>query len=90
LHPPAVTIFREATKDDVLPLSKPLVTMSGESLAALPIPKGLRIMASVSAYNRYCPLWCVGLLKKNLLMAVCKETKTYSGRILMSLTLSVG
>ena len=39
-------------KDDILPLSKPVITMSGESLAALPIPKGLRILASVSAYHR--------------------------------------
>ena len=32
--------------------------MSGESLPALPIPKGLRIVASVNAYNGYCSLRC--------------------------------
>jgi len=53
-HPVAVTLFRQAMKDDILPLSKPVVTTSanGESLTALPIPKGLRIAASVSAYHR--------------------------------------
>ena len=44
--------------DDVLPLSKPLVTTSGESLAELLIPKGLRIISSLTAYNRYYPLRC--------------------------------
>jgi len=52
LHPAAVTLFRQATKDDVLPLSKPVVTMRGETLTALPIPEGLRIVVSISAYHR--------------------------------------
>jgi len=39
--------------------------MNGESLTALPIPEGLRIVASISAYNRYFPFWC-GVAGKKL------------------------
>ena len=71
-YPSAATLFRQATKDDILPLSKPLVTMSGEALTALPIPKGLRIITSITVYNRYCSLRR-GLLNKNLLVKRNKD-----------------
>ena len=52
-HPVGASAYRQAAKNDVLPLSTPIVTTSGEKLTALPIPKGVRIMTSIAAYNRY-------------------------------------
>jgi len=79
LYPAAVTLFRQPTKDDVLPLSKPIVTTSGETLTALPIPKGLRILTSVSAYNRYFPLWCGVAEKKTYLWPFAKKPRRIWG-----------
>ncbi|KAK0231588.1 cytochrome P450 [Armillaria fumosa] len=43
---------RIASRDDVLPLSKPIVTRSGKVLHELPIPKGTCIITSIASYNR--------------------------------------
>ncbi|KAJ3995670.1 cytochrome P450 [Lentinula boryana] len=51
-HPVAVHLFRVAVDDDVLPLSKPIVTTTGELLRELIVPKGTRIVGSIPAYNR--------------------------------------
>lgn len=45
--------FRQAGGDDVLPLSKPIMTSSGEVIHELPIPKGIKIVTSIAGYNRY-------------------------------------
>ncbi|KAF5375503.1 hypothetical protein D9615_009187 [Tricholomella constricta] len=51
-HPVAINAFRQAAKDDVLPLSNPITTASGEVIHELPIPKGVRIISSIHGYNR--------------------------------------
>ncbi|KAJ4471511.1 cytochrome P450 [Lentinula aciculospora] len=51
-HPVAVHLFRVAVEDDVLPLSKPIVTTTGKMLHELVVPKGTRIVGSIAAYNR--------------------------------------
>lgn len=51
-HSVAVNLVRQAGQDDVLPLSKPIITTSGEVIHELEIPKGIKIMTSVGAYNR--------------------------------------
>nr|GAT46850.1 cytochrome P450 [Mycena chlorophos] len=51
-HPVAFNNVREAVCDQVLPLSKPIVTKSGETLTELPIAKDQIIVVSVAAYNR--------------------------------------
>ncbi|KAG2037512.1 cytochrome P450 [Suillus americanus] len=48
---------RCASQDDVLPLSKPITTRSGDVIRELPVPKGIRIIASIAAYNRNKELW---------------------------------
>ena len=45
-------IHREAGKDDVLPLSKPVVAKTGEVLSELPVPKGTTVTVSIAVYNR--------------------------------------
>lgn len=54
-------VRREAVKDDVLPLSDPIVTTSGEVINELPIAKGTRVWLSVPGYHM-----CVLLLYKSL------------------------
>ena len=41
-----------AGKDDILPLSEPITTESGEVVNEIIVPKGTRIVASIAAYNR--------------------------------------
>ncbi|KAE9402806.1 cytochrome P450 [Gymnopus androsaceus JB14] len=51
-HPVALHLFRTAKEDDVLPLSTPITTTHGEVLTEIPMPKGSRVVLSISAYNR--------------------------------------
>ncbi|KAI3614092.1 cytochrome p450 [Moniliophthora roreri] len=52
LHPVAMHILRQSAREDVLPLSGPIELTTGEKVTQLSVPKGLRIVASVAAYNR--------------------------------------
>ncbi|KNZ72214.1 Leukotriene-B4 omega-hydroxylase 3 [Termitomyces sp. J132] len=51
-HPALYQNYRQAAKDDVLPLSTPTRTTSGEYLNNLPIPKGMKVILSIAAYHR--------------------------------------
>ncbi|KAJ7340782.1 cytochrome P450 [Mycena albidolilacea] len=51
-HPVSYNTMREAARDEVLPLSKPLVTKSGKTITELPIRKNTIIVVSISGYNR--------------------------------------
>jgi hypothetical protein len=51
-HPAVYQNFRQAAQDDVLPLSQPIKTSSGELITKLPIPKGMKVIASIAGYNR--------------------------------------
>jgi len=51
-HPVVYNMLRYSGQDDVLPLSKPITLTSGEVVTELPIPKGLKIISSIAAYNR--------------------------------------
>ncbi|OJA08374.1 hypothetical protein AZE42_00989 [Rhizopogon vesiculosus] len=48
---------RYATEDDVLPLSEPVTTRSGEVIHELPVSKGTWIVVSLAGYNRNKDLW---------------------------------
>jgi hypothetical protein len=52
LHPPAFQYAREAGKDDVIPLSKFIVSNTGKIVNEIPIPKGMHIIVSAQSYNR--------------------------------------
>jgi len=56
-HPVVPHNFRQAGKDDVLPLSKPITLRSGKIVGEVPIPKGMRIVMSIAAYNRDKDIW---------------------------------
>ncbi|KAG6857779.1 hypothetical protein H0H87_004195 [Tephrocybe sp. NHM501043] len=51
-HPALYQNYRQAAKDDVLPLSTPIQTTSGEHIDELPIPKGMKVILSIAAYQR--------------------------------------
>jgi len=56
-HPAAIEVEREATKDDVLPLAKPVVGVSGKVHKELPIPAGTLVFMSLLGYNMNKDLW---------------------------------
>ncbi|KAF9467351.1 cytochrome P450 [Collybia nuda] len=51
-HPALYHNFRLAAQDDVLPLSQPIKTTTGELINKLPIPKGMKVIASIAGYHR--------------------------------------
>ncbi|KAH9922548.1 cytochrome P450 [Amylocystis lapponica] len=57
LYPAIYHNFRQSIRADVLPLSKPITTLSGKVITEVPIREGLRLVLSVSAYNRNKDLW---------------------------------
>jgi alkylphenol/PAH-inducible cytochrome P450 monooxygenase len=52
-HPIVYHIFRCAGKDDILPLSEPITTTTGEVIDEIPIAEGQAVLVSICAYNRY-------------------------------------
>jgi len=56
-YPIVAHIAREAGRDELIPLSKPVKTASGEEITAIPIKKGQRVLSSIWGYNRIKELW---------------------------------
>ncbi|KAF8507763.1 cytochrome P450 [Hysterangium stoloniferum] len=56
-YPIAAHNAREAGRDELIPLSRPVKTAAGEEIAAIPIKKGQRVFASIWGYNRIKELW---------------------------------
>ncbi|KAJ7286895.1 cytochrome P450 [Mycena rebaudengoi] len=51
-HPVSFNNFRQSAADDVLPLSRPFTLRSGEVVTELPVPRGMKVIISIAAYNR--------------------------------------
>ncbi|KAJ7099339.1 cytochrome P450 [Mycena belliarum] len=51
-HPVSFNNFRQSATDDVLPLLRPITLRSGEVITELPVPKGMKVIISIAAYNR--------------------------------------
>ena len=63
LHPPPCYAERTAIRDDVIPLSKPLLTRTGEEIRELRVPAGqvslsLYLSSSFSLTERHVSLHC--------------------------------
>ena len=54
VYPTATELVRVASKDDVLPLSQPIIGVSGKVYKELPITAGTGVSIAVLGYN-----WCV-------------------------------
>lgn len=50
-------IYRVPVKEDLIPLSRPITSVSGEQINQVRVPKGTRIVVSIAAYNRNPELW---------------------------------
>ncbi|KIJ49094.1 hypothetical protein M422DRAFT_28101 [Sphaerobolus stellatus SS14] len=57
LYPIAPGALREATRDDVIPLSIPQKTKTGEFITSVSISKGQQVGISFMAYNRLPEVW---------------------------------
>ncbi|KAG1901360.1 cytochrome P450 [Suillus fuscotomentosus] len=57
LHPPVPEITRIAAADDVIPLSEPVRTASGNMTDSISIAKGTLITVSIAAINRSSTIW---------------------------------
>jgi len=53
INPIAVEVVRAPIEDDVLPLTKPIVGVSGRVYTELPIPKGTTVTISTIGYSQY-------------------------------------
>ncbi|CCM03242.1 uncharacterized protein FIBRA_05367 [Fibroporia radiculosa] len=52
LHPLVYMLVRVANQDDVIPLSKPILTEDGNLISEIPVSKGQNVSVSVWGYNR--------------------------------------
>lgn len=78
-HPALYQNYRQAANDDILPLSKPIKTTDGKMISELPIPKGMKIILSIAAYNRYSsmiPVVFVGGLTRSYFL---RNTEIFGG-----------
>ncbi|KAI0644553.1 PAH-inducible cytochrome P450 monooxygenase PC-PAH 4 [Trametes meyenii] len=57
MHPSAALLPRVATKDDVIPLTYPIVAATGEIISEILVSKGHVIIASFAAYQRLPEVW---------------------------------
>ncbi|EMD32079.1 hypothetical protein CERSUDRAFT_126990 [Gelatoporia subvermispora B] len=57
LHPIVFHHSREAAQDDVIPLSEPIRSTSGEIIKSIPVRKGQIILISFWGYNRLPDVW---------------------------------
>jgi cytochrome P450 len=57
MHPIVPNLVREAGKDDVIPLSFPVQTISGKMVDSINVRKGQSIGISICAYNRVPGVW---------------------------------
>ncbi|KAI0746721.1 cytochrome P450 [Daedaleopsis nitida] len=55
--PGVTSLFRDTTRDTILPLSEPIRLRDGSMTDALPLPKGTRVIANITAINRDPALW---------------------------------
>ncbi|KAI0706655.1 PAH-inducible cytochrome P450 monooxygenase PC-PAH 4 [Earliella scabrosa] len=56
-HPIAYHMWRVAAKDDVIPLSEPVIGVDGTAIHEIPIQAGQAIIVSVCGYNRLPSVW---------------------------------
>ncbi|KAK7439308.1 hypothetical protein VKT23_017532 [Stygiomarasmius scandens] len=57
LYPIAIDLFRSPDRDDVIPLSEPIISTSGHRLTEVPIQKGQRLHIDIYTYNRLKSVW---------------------------------
>ncbi|KAI0794671.1 cytochrome P450 [Fomes fomentarius] len=56
-HPIAYHLWRVAAKDDIIPLSEPVIGKEGNVLNEIPIAAGQAVTISIAGYNRLQSVW---------------------------------
>ncbi|KAH9935136.1 PAH-inducible cytochrome P450 monooxygenase PC-PAH 1 [Epithele typhae] len=93
LHPIVYALVRYASRDDVLPLARPLTLVDGTVVTELPVPKGTDIQISIWAYNRLPEIWGPDAEEFNPHRFIDQEKKmgsTYVGVTSNLMTFSAG
>ncbi|KAI0359045.1 cytochrome P450 [Trametes cingulata] len=57
VYPGVASVFRDTTKDTILPLSEPVRARDGSLLSAIAVPKNTRVVADITMCNRDQALW---------------------------------
>jgi len=57
LSPIIPFLYRQVDRNDVIPLSSPIMTESGQVISEIPISKGQDIIISIGGYNRLTSVW---------------------------------
>ncbi|KAJ7572020.1 cytochrome P450 [Mycena floridula] len=57
IHPAATETRRDASENDVLPLSVPVTTRSGQVVSSIAIPKGSHLIAPILGINTFRRFW---------------------------------
>lgn len=52
MYPVSFHNHRQAGKDDILPVSKPMTLNSGQVVNEIMVPKGTKILLSITGYNK--------------------------------------
>lgn len=52
IHPIVWLLQRVADQDDVIPLSSPIMTASGQHISSIPVRNGQTVDISIATYNR--------------------------------------
>ncbi|THV07086.1 cytochrome P450 [Dendrothele bispora CBS 962.96] len=57
MYPIVTTLVRCTDRDDVIPLSEPVISASGEKLTQIPVKKGQRVFIDILSYNCLNSVW---------------------------------
>ncbi|KIK17678.1 hypothetical protein PISMIDRAFT_633442 [Pisolithus microcarpus 441] len=57
IHPPLTDFVRVAAEDDVIPLSEPVLTKSGQAIDSISVARGTRIGLPLACINRSTAIW---------------------------------
>ncbi|KAI6154113.1 cytochrome P450 [Pisolithus tinctorius] len=57
IHPPLTDFVRVAAEDDVIPLSEPVITKSGQAVNSISVARGTRIGLPLAYTNRSTAIW---------------------------------
>ncbi|KAH0588302.1 hypothetical protein H2248_004163 [Termitomyces sp. 'cryptogamus'] len=57
LHPPVTDTNAVAAEDDIIPLSNPIVTATGESVSSIVVRRGTTVTAPIRTINRSTAFW---------------------------------
>jgi len=57
LHPPLLETIRVAAEDDIVPLSTPITTATGEKVSSIHVPKGTPVVVPIQAIGCSKAIW---------------------------------